>query len=145
MSYWAKIKNKKNLYVKNTEVENVDSHKLLAVNIDHFLLWNKHADQICKSLISKITLLLKIMKYLPLDTRLLYFNAYIQPLLDYCLTTWWNCSKQDLTRISKLLKRAACIILNKLYDAPSKPFQKIKMGSNGQKRFNIKKLFFLFL
>ena len=116
-----------NLYVKDTKVECVTTHKLLGINTDHFLLWNAQVDNICKSLTSKIALLLKIRKFLPLKIRILYFNAYIQPLINYCLTIWGNCSKQDLHRISKLLKRAARIILDKPHDAPSKPlFKELK-------------------
>ena len=70
---------------------------------------------------SKISLLYKIKQYLPLETRKLYSNAYILPVMDYCLTIWVSASKYQLDRILRLQKRAARIILDMPPDAPSMP------------------------
>ena len=70
--------------------------------------------------------IIKIKQYLPLETRQLYYNAYILPVLDYCLTVWGSTSKYQLDRLLKLQKRAARIILDMPPDAPSMPlFQQL--------------------
>ena len=37
---------------------------------------------------NKINLLQKIRHYLPMHIRIIFFNAYILPLFDYCCTIW---------------------------------------------------------
>jgi putative component of membrane protein insertase Oxa1/YidC/SpoIIIJ protein YidD len=45
-------------------------------------------------------------------TRILFYNAYILPHLDYCCSIWGDCSKYLLESLLKLQKRAARIILD---------------------------------
>ena len=47
------------------------------------------------------------------------FNAYILPHLDYCCTIWGYSTNESLNQIFKFQKRAARIILDQPYDAPS--------------------------
>ena len=61
---------------------------------------------------SAIGLLKKIMNYLPLKQRLLYYNALIRPVINYASVLWTNCDKESLGRVLKLQKRAARVILN---------------------------------
>ena len=70
---------------------------------------------------SKIALLDKIKKFLPLQTRKIYYNAYILSVIDYCLTVWGSASNAHLDRLLKLQKRAARIILDMPPDSPSMP------------------------
>ena len=74
----------------------------------------------------KLYTLRKIKKFLPLHTRILFYNAYILPSLNYCLTIWGNAPGAGIDRVFKLQKRAARIILDVAYDAPSLPlFEKL--------------------
>ena len=50
----------------------------------------------------------------------MYYNAYILPVIDYCLTIWGNASKVQLNIILKLQKSPARIVIDKPYDSPSK-------------------------
>ena len=112
--------------INNHVIECSDSEKLLGIKIDQCLNFVGHIDYVCRNVTSKISLLSKIKQYLPLDTRKLYYNAYILPVLDYCLTVWGSASKYQLDRLLKLQKRAARIILDMPPDAPSMPlFQKL--------------------
>ena len=80
----------------------------------------------CKNISSKIALLCRIKQYLPLRVRKLYFNAYILPVIDNCLTIWGNAPKIHIDRIHKLQKRAACVILDSPPDSASQPlFEKL--------------------
>ena len=54
----------------------------------------------------------------------LFYNGYILPLFDYCCTIWAETSKNNIDKLCKLQKRAARIILNAKFDAPSKPLFK---------------------
>ena len=108
-------------YINDITLENVESDKLLGVHIDTSLNFNKHVDTVCKSISSKLALLRRIKRYLPVEYRKLFYNAYILTSLDYCLTIWGNASKTQIERLHKLQKCAARIILDAAPDAPSQP------------------------
>ena len=122
----ARCQSKLDVTVNDHKIENSESEKLLGIHIDQCLNFDKHIDYVCKNVTSKISLLCKIKQYLPLQTRKLYYNAYILPVLDYCMTIWGSASKKHLDRLLKLQKRAARIILDMPPDAPSIPlFEKL--------------------
>jgi hypothetical protein len=86
------------------------------------LLENQLKTQIQKTIRkcnSQLYLLLRIKQYLDLQSRKLFFNAYILPHLDYCCTIWGHCSSELLSQIIKFQKRAAKIVLDKSFDSPS--------------------------
>ena len=103
------------LTIENSNIQSVTTEKLLGINIDQNLEWTEQIDTIC----SKINLLSKIKNSLPLESRKLYYNAYILPILDYCCAVWGNTTNHNIDRIDKLQKRAARIILDVPYDTPS--------------------------
>ena len=107
--------------VNGQALENVDCEKLLGIYIDPSLQFHKHIDSVCRSITTKLALLKRIKRYLPLHYRKLYYNAYILPCIDYCLTIWGNAAKTQLDRIHKLQKCAARIILDAPPDSPSLP------------------------
>ena len=114
------------IVVNENTLDNVDTEKLLGIHIDPNLQFNKHVDHVCRTIASKIALLKRIKRYLPLSYRKLYYNAYILPCIDYCLTIWGNAAKCHLERIHKLQKYAARIILDAPPDSPSLPlFQEL--------------------
>ena len=108
-----------NLQINGTPVEAVKHIKLLGVTIDQCLTWENHIQQLCSQLSSRLALLQRIKKYLPYHVRILYYNAYCLPILDYCCSIWGSASKASLDCILKLQKRAARIILNANYLTPS--------------------------
>ena len=55
------------------------------------------------------------------NARILYFNANILPVIDYCITIWENAPKIHLERIHKLQKRVASVILDSSPDSSSLP------------------------
>ena len=105
-------------------LQNVTCEKLLGVQIDSNLDYNTHIDEVCKTITSKLSLLKQIKVFLSIAYRKLFYNAYIQPSIDYCLVVWGNTSKCNLDRINKLQKYAARIILDAPYDSPSQPLLK---------------------
>ena len=99
----------------------VEKQKLLGVVIDEHLEWTYHVDHVCTSVNSKIVLLNRIKKYLDIDSRKLFYNAYILPIFDYCCTVWGNMSEENILRLEKLQKRAARTILNVPVQTPTNP------------------------
>ena len=69
------------------------------------------------------------------------YNAFIIPHFYYCSTVWYDGSKNKLTKMSKLQKKAARIITGDCYDIRSNEvFQKLNwlpMNTHLQIRENI--------
>ena len=68
--------------------------------------------QLFKKVTQSISLLKKIMNYLPLKQRFFYYNALIRPVINYPSVLWTNGDKESLGRVLKLQKRAPRVILN---------------------------------
>ena len=84
---------------------------LLGLEIDSRLSFNNHVDKICKKLSQRIALLRKIRVYLPLNERKQFYNAVICPVINDVSVIWTACDKECLSRVLKLQKRAARVIL----------------------------------
>ena len=101
------------LYINETSLENVNVHKVLGVYIDNTLSWHSHIDYVCKNLNNKVALLKNIIYFLTDEAKLLFYNAYLLPIFDYCCSIWGKDNKRYVHKISIIQKRIAKIILNK--------------------------------
>ncbi len=114
----AAFDNEFNIMLDNSNLCTVTEQKMLGIYIDHHLDWKYQVDHICKTISSRLFLFAKVI-YLDRKCRILFFNAYILPIFDYCCTIWGNCNDDGIQRITKLQKRAARIILDALFLTPS--------------------------
>ena len=64
---------------KGDVLETTTSHELLGVYIDPDLSFNEHVEHLCKKLAKRIGVLRSIRHYLPLNERILFYNATIKP------------------------------------------------------------------
>ena len=94
------------------QISESTSEKVLGIFIDPTLSWSDHISHIIKKVNSLLALLKRIKKYLNHKARILFYNAYVLPHLDYCCSIWGNCSKFLIETLLKVQKRAARIILD---------------------------------
>ena len=80
-------------------------------------------------------LLSKIRTYLSTDHRVLFFNAYIKPRLDYCSLIWSNTSNININKISRLQRRSCKLILGIEYNGLINAFQTLNILSFDQRIF----------
>ena len=66
----------------------VKQEELLGVLIDSNLSWHAQVDRICETISNRLALLRRIKPYIDVNTRNLYYNGYIRPILDYCSVVW---------------------------------------------------------
>ena len=93
----------------------VTGDKILGVNMDQNLQWTNHFQAVCKKVSSYICSLPKVYGYLGSEHRLMFYNAYIHPHFNYCNNIWGNSSNYNVSKITKLQKRAFRIILGDEY------------------------------
>ena len=99
------------------EVENA---KLLGVFVDSTLSWKKQIAHVKQCVSFKLSLLRRIRKYLPFETRILFYNFYIKPVIEYCCIVWGTGCRENENVITKLQKKAARLILDADPLSPSK-------------------------
>ena len=80
------------------------------MNIDANLTRSDHFHFVCKKVSTYIWLLSKICYYLNYEHKIMFCNAYIQQHFNYCNVIWGNSSNYNLSRVTKLQKRAFKII-----------------------------------
>ena len=78
--------------------------------MDNTLSWKQQVVSVQSAVSRKLTLLFKIAKYLPIETRKTFYISYILSRLIYSVTVWGRCS--DIDKLEKLEKRSARILLN---------------------------------
>ena len=110
-----------NININGTQIKNTKQEKLLGVVIDNNLTWYSQVKKVKQTIAFKLSIFRKIRHCLPARTRILYYNYYIKPHLQYCCTISGQCNKTDIYSIIKLQKQAARLILDADKYSPSSP------------------------
>jgi len=116
-----KLKQTSNLFLTMNDqiVSNVLTQKILGIYVDNTLSWQPQIDYVCKRINNRISLLKHILYYLTDNMKIMFYNAYILPIIDYCCVVWGQTNIKYVNRIFGMQKRIARIILNKPKMTPS--------------------------
>ena len=101
------------LFINGELMEEVDHHKILGVIVDNNLSWSYQLSMLCKQLSRKVYQLSRIKHFLDIDSRKLFFNAYIQSHINYASTLWDSASGKNLKPLFSLYRRSLKLILLK--------------------------------
>ena len=109
-----KLRNAKELklVINDSFLENVTSQKILGVHVENTLTWHVQIDYVCKQMNSRINLFKKIKHYLNDRSRMLFYNAYILPIMDYCCHIWGKGNNTYINKINKLQRRICKVMLD---------------------------------
>ena len=86
--------------------------KLLGVNIDSNLKFDKHTEYICQKANAKLTALSRMCKFLNLNQRRVLFKAFFESQFKYCPLVWMFHSRRSNNKINKLHERALRLVYN---------------------------------
>ena len=92
------------LKLVESDIEKVDSQKLLRVAIDKQLSFDVHTEELCKKLCQRVAVLRKIRRFIPIEQRILYYNAMITQVILYGSTI---CISQPSSRLT----HPSCILI----------------------------------
>ena len=98
--------------VNGKQLGQVEFQKLLGVLIDDKFSLVDHISELWKRLSLWIAVLKTIRRFLPIEQRILYHNSFIKQAMMNGSTVWTFCSVDNLTKVLKLQKHAAHVILN---------------------------------
>ena len=76
------------------------------------LSWGVHVNEVCRKVKSKLYLFSRIKVFLPRPARKQFFNSFILPHFDYCLSVWDDCGVKEMKRLDRLMKKSMRLILN---------------------------------
>ena len=92
-----------NIKIDDVCLENVGHYRILGVTVDSNLPWQDHSHNVYITICKNLALLKRIRHFLPLHTRIAYYNAHILSRATYCISVWGN--SINLDRLFKLQKR----------------------------------------
>lgn len=107
--------NSLSLVLNGLNLQMTSNEKILGVHFDENLIWNNHFKHVSSKISSYLWLLYHIRSFLSVEHRLLFYNAYIKPHLEYCCVVWGNSSNYNIQLMEKLQRRACKNILGKDY------------------------------
>ena len=100
------------------------AHKTRSADIESvpskILTWEKQIDLVCQNVSRKPTIIKLLSKYDNQHSLKQYYNSNVLPVFDFGCVVWGNNTSSNLTRLVKLQKRAATMILKADFMTPSK-------------------------
>jgi hypothetical protein len=103
--------------IGHDSIKQVRHSRVLGVEIDENLSWNKHIENVVKKVTSGIGAMRRIRDFVDRETLSSIYNALIRPHFDYCSEVWDTLVGLS-SRLKKLQNRAARIIMNLRYNTP---------------------------
>ena len=91
--------------VNGAKIDQVSEHRFLGITIDNKLRWDSHINNVCKTVSRRVFLLSKLRYIVDINTRKLFFDAYIKPHIDYASVVWDGCSEVLKKRLNSLHRR----------------------------------------
>ena len=93
------------------EIDQVSSFKYLGITLDENLNFSEHLVETAKKISSRIGVLGRVRKFLPIKYRVMLYNALILPFFDYASTAWSNTLAKHTDPLVSLHGRAARLIV----------------------------------
>ena len=106
------FENCKSLFLNGTKIKCENSVKLLGVTIDYLLNFDLHVSDICKKAARQINVLLRLSKFLTIETKKIIYKSFIRSSFNFYRFVWHICSKTSSAKMEKLQYRALRLVLN---------------------------------
>ena len=97
------------LTMNNEVILNKSSHVYLGLHIDNHLSFDIMIDHICTKLRSRVSMLQRLNKFVPVSSLNHLYYAFVQPHIDYCWLIWGHTSNNNISRVQKFQNRVARI------------------------------------
>ena len=101
------------LKINNIDIEKVEEFNYLGLTIDTNLNWKKHTEKISNKCSKTIGILNRLKHVLPLEIKIMLYNALLLPHINYCITTWGY----QGNRLVKIQNKAVGIIILSKYNS----------------------------
>ena len=110
-----------NLKIRHDELEVVKKTKYLGLQIDCSLDWKEQIKTVSAKFSRAAEFLEHGKSFLLKETLQALCTGIVEPHFRYCFSVWGCAGSSEINQLQKLQKRAAKIITNSSFDAPSRP------------------------
>ena len=106
--------------MNNLPLPRVDNMNDLGININNHIKWNQHVNTITNKANQRLWLIKRTLGFrTPIQAKLTAYQVMVRSILEYCTPLWNPCTKENLTRLELVQKKATNYILNNApYDSP---------------------------
>ena len=111
------FENCKSHFLNGTEIKYEYSVQLLGITIVYLLNSDLHVSNICKKAARQIIFLLRIIKFLTIETKFLIYKSFIRSSFNFCPLVWHFCSKTSSAKMEKLQYRALWLVFNDFHSS----------------------------
>lgn len=100
------------IYIGNSQVQFVDTVKILGVFFNKTMSWDTEIQFILSNLAKCTGILAKFRYFLPEHIKLIIYNSLFVSHLNYCFLVWGTTTKTNINKIYMLQKKAVRYIAN---------------------------------
>lgn len=97
--------------IDNKIIKSEECVKLLGLEIDSKLSFDKHVSKLCNKSAGQLNALIRLKKYLRFEERKVLINSFIYSNFNYCPLVWHFCSKDSTKKVENIQKRALRFLL----------------------------------
>ena len=108
----CRMKDSYALNINNQTINSENCVKLLGIEIDNTLSFNKHISTLCKKASNQLNAIGRIQKYMGFKEKEVLLNSFVLSNFYYCLLVWHFCSSKSLKKIEKIQERTLRILYN---------------------------------
>ena len=112
------------LKIRENRLEVVQKTKYLGVETDSSLDWKEQIKAISTKVSRAVGFLKHAKSFLPKETLKTIYTGIVEPHFRYCCSVWGCAGSTEINQLQKLQNRAARIVTNSSFDAPSSPLIK---------------------
>ena len=109
------------LNIRGNDLDVMQKVKYLGVQVDDSLDWKDQIKAISSKVSKALGLLKHAKKFLPASSLRSLYLSIVDPHFRYFCSVWGCCGSSTLLQLQKLQNRAARILTNSAFDAPSSP------------------------
>ena len=86
--------------------------KLLGIDIDYKLNFNKHIGSLCKRAAGQLNAICRMGKHVGENEKRVLIQSFVQANFNYCPLVWYFSSPESLRKIERIQERALRILYN---------------------------------
>ena len=113
------------LKIRDNELEVVNKKKYLGLQIDCSLDWKEQIKAVPAKVPRAVGFLKHAKSFLLKEALQTLYTGIVEPHFRYCCSVWGCAGSTEINQLQKLQKRAARIITNSSFDAPSRPLTEL--------------------
>ena len=98
--------------IQGHDVKCSDTVKLLGINIDRKLVFDKHVSSICAKASHQINAIMRLSNKLDTEVKVQMFFSFIKSTISYCPVVWMFCGNKHIRKLEKLQYRALKFVYN---------------------------------